>query len=305
MNSETFGEQVQRSCQRGTPWYVLAELLHSRISMTSPSETAEIKAVACAMSGYTVGLLNRYISTYARTTLIAEASRLNASDLLSPVFNGVEAAVKLYDFDRDRGLDALIQLKQGKATLTAVRTKLAEARELQNAAANLPGYSFVPRRLTDVEQERRQASIIRSLQKDFAPLNGRFKKIDWRKRDRLLRCDDLYIVDGDDQGRDHKAVEMVDAGPESEFNHIDTIIPAAILRSSFFKRYYLVFWTDDTEVHAKRAARLLKWLEVDSIGILTVDAHGRVNGHPEMPYDLSEPEHDRSSKLGAMLNADY
>ena len=48
-----------------------------------------------------------------------------------------------------------------------------------------------------------------------------------------------------------------------ELNHIDTIIPAAILRSSFFKRYYLVFWKDDTEVHAKRAARLLKWLEVD------------------------------------------
>ena len=110
----------------------------------SPSETAEIKAIACAMSGYTVGLLNRYISTYARTTLIAEASRLNASDLLSPVFNGVEAAVKLYDFDRDRGLDALIQLKQGKTTLTAVRTKLAEARELQMLRPTFPAIHSSP-----------------------------------------------------------------------------------------------------------------------------------------------------------------
>jgi hypothetical protein len=69
-------------------------------------------------------LLNRYISAFARTKLIAETSRLQPPDLLSPVFNGVEAAVKLYDVDPDRGLYALLQLKEGKTTLAAVRSKL-------------------------------------------------------------------------------------------------------------------------------------------------------------------------------------
>lgn len=305
MKDESLEEEIRRACQRGTPWFVLAELLHSRISTASAGDTAEIKGLACAVSGYSIGLLNRYVSAFARTRLIAEASHLNPSDLLSPVFNGVEAAVKLYDVDRDRGLDALVQLKEGKTTLAAVRSKLVEAKELQTAVAGLPGFTVIPRRLSNVERERRHASIIRSLQSGFAPLSGQYEKADWRKLDKLLRCESLYIVDRGDKDCVRTGVEMVEAGPESDFNHVDTIIPAAILRSSFFKQYYLVFWTKDADAHAKRAARLLKWLEVNSIGALTVEADGLIRGHPELPYGLPEPEHDRSSKFEAMLNADY
>jgi hypothetical protein len=146
---------------------------------------------------------------------------------------------------------------------------------------------------------------VRSLQNGFAPLGGRYEKVDWRKVDKLLRCESFYLVDRGDQDRRRSAVEMVDAGPESDFNHVDALIPAAILRSSFFKHYYLAFWTEDADAHAKRAIRLLKWLEVDSIGVLTVEGDGRVRGHPDLPYDLPKPEHDRSSKLEGMLNADY
>jgi hypothetical protein len=112
-------------------------------------------------------------------------------------------------------------------------------------------------------------------------------------------------VDRNDGDERFSAVEVIDAGPESDFNYIDTLIPASILRSSFFKHYYLVFWSKEADVHAKRAARLLEWLEIDSIGVLTVEKDGRVRGHPSLSYDLPEPEQDRSSKLEQMINADY
>jgi hypothetical protein len=302
MTGVSLEEEVRFVCQRGMPWYSLASVLYSRISTASSRETAEIKALACAVSGYSVGLLNRYISTYARMKMIAEASGLQPIDLLSPVFNGVEAAVKLYDVDQHRGLDALLRLKDGKTTLAAVRTKLVDAKELQSAAA---GLSILPRRLNEIERRRRQASIVRSLQNGFAPLHGKYEKVDWRKADRLLKCENLYLVDRGDQDQRRSAVEMIDAGPASDLNSIDTIIPSAILRSSFFKHYYLVFWKAETDVLAKRAVRLLNWLEVDSIGVLTVEFDGLVRGHPDLPYYLPEPEHDRSPKLEEMLNADY
>jgi hypothetical protein len=295
MNGKLLEDEVRDACRRGVPWHVLAELLYMRInSSASPSETAEIKSVACGVSGYSVGLLNRYVSAFARTKLIADASHIQSSDLLSSVFNGVEAAVKLYDVDPERGLDALLQLKDGKTTLAAVRSRLTEAKELSASRAGLHwGVTGMPRRLAAVERERRQATILQSLQKGFAPLSGRYEKIDWRKTDRLLRCDGLYRVD-DRNGHDGRfsAIEVVDAGPESDFNYIDTLIPASILRSTFFKNYYLAFWTVEADVHAKRAARLLKWLEVSSIGVLTVEKDGRVRGFP-LPYDLSESDQGR------------
>jgi hypothetical protein len=305
MPGKSLQDEIRDASDRTNPWHALAELLYARISESpSPSKTAEIKSIACDASGYSVGLLNRYVATYARAKLIAEATNRPPASLLSSVFNGVEAAVKLYDLDPERGLEALLHLNEGKTTLAAIKSKLTEAKESSATRAGLVSLTGAPRRLSTIERQRRQASMVQSLQKGWAPLSGRCEKIDWRTADKLLACEGFYRVEcSDDKGR-YRAIEAIVVGPETDFNYVDTLIPASILRSTFFKDYYLAFWTQEADAHAARAVRLLKWLEVRSIEVVTVEKNGLVTMHPP-PTELYAPEHDRSSKLEEMINADY
>jgi hypothetical protein len=158
--------------------------------------------------------------------------------------------------------------------------------------------------LSTIERQRRQASMVQSLQKGWAPLSGRCEKIDWRTADKLLACEGFYRVEcSDDKGR-YRAIEAIVVGPETDFNYVDTLIPASILRSTFFKDYYLSFWVEEADAHVKRAVGLLKWLEVYSIGVATVEKDGFVTIHLR-PNELFAPDHDRTSKLEEMINADY
>jgi hypothetical protein len=56
------------------------------------------------------------------------------------------------------------------------------------------------------------------------------------------------------------------------------------------------------DVHFQRALLLTKWLEADSIGVVSVHTDGRVIIHQQ---PTGEPSPDRSAKLNEMLAAEY
>jgi len=195
-------------------------------------------------------------------------------------------------------------LKEGKTTLAAIKSNLTETKELSANRAGLVSLMGPPRRLSAIERQRRQTSTVQLLQKGWPPLSGRCEKIDWRSADRLLACEGLYRVECYGEKGRYRAIEAIDVGPETDFNFVDTLIPASILRSTFFKDYYLAFWTKEADAHAKRAVRLLKWLDIHSIGVMTVEKNGLVTAHLR-PDEAYAPDHDRTSKLEEMINADY
>ncbi len=299
-----FAEEVRAACQRGTDWHVLAKLLFEKVdNAAAPREVANVKAIAVDASGYTIGLLNRYVATYARAKLIADNESLPVEELLAPVFNGVETALKLFDLNAERGLHELRLLHAGKTTLAAVRAKLAEAKDLNASYAGLQG-AAIPRRLGDIRKDQRQTLIMKSLQNGWPQLSGGYQKIEFKRADRMLSCDCLYRVDRG-AGR-CSGVELVDGGAAPVFNYIDGLLPASLLRASFFDAYYMIFWTNDSAAHANRAVGLLGWLGIVSIQVLIVERDGLVRRISPDPDGLpSEDVHDRKSKLEEMLAGEH
>jgi hypothetical protein len=124
---DAFKETLTASCRRGVPWHESAKIIHDRVAAIVPSRVAEIKAVACDVTGYSLGTVNRYVNVVSKLIRISEQESLHLADLCSPAFNSVETASKIYELDAVDGLSCLRELKQEVLSLEDVRARYGKA----------------------------------------------------------------------------------------------------------------------------------------------------------------------------------
>jgi hypothetical protein len=302
-----FEELLKSRPTREVAWYELAEAIALAEQESSSGEAASaVRAAAVAASGYSANLIARYAATYDRIKRISGAGGPAMSDMLAPPFNTVEAAVKLYELDQQKGLEAFRRIKAGKLTLAAVRAELTDAKvratswdSTSSPATSLPSVKFLSK---DVRR-RRQSTIITSLQRGFAPLSGQYEEMTWRVKDSFLEGEGIYRIrraaSFDPSMEEHYGLETVVMASERGPRFIDTILPASIVRARFFLQYYLAFWSHEPMSQIEHAVWLLDALEEETIGVVSVGPDGRVELHRE-PISRANP--DTVARLQQMLS---
>lgn len=293
--------------QKNLAWHELAEAItFAEQGSSSSEEASSIRRSAIAASGYSAGLINRYVATYDRIKKISDADGPAMSDMLSPAFNTVEAAVKLIELDRQKGLDAFRRLKDGSLTLATVRAELTNAKvratdrdPTKPPASSSSGLKFLSR---DVRRYR-QNEIVNALQRGFEPLAGQYEAITWRVQGSFLEGEGIYrirransFVPATEQ---HYGLETVVMATEKGPHFVDTILPASIVRARCFLQYYLAFWSHEPKNQIEHAIRLLDAMKEDTIGIVSVGQDGQVVLRRD-PKQRANPE--MVARLQAMLS---
>jgi hypothetical protein len=283
--------------QRDLAWHEVAEAIAlAEQDNSSAEEASSIRASAVAASGYSAGLINRYMATYDRIKRISDSGGPAMNDMLAPAFNTVEAAVKLFELDRQKGLDAFRRLKDGTLTLATVRSELTDAKvratdrdPTKPPASSSSGLKFLSR---DVRRYR-QNEIVSALQRGFAPLSGQYEEMSWRVKDSFLESEGIYRIRRAasfvPSKEEHYGLETVVMAAEKGPRFVDTILPASIVRARFFLQYYLAFWSHESKDQIEHAVRLLDALREETIGIVSVGQDGQVVPRRD-PKQRANPE---------------
>jgi hypothetical protein len=283
-------------------WHEVAKAI-ALAEQQAPEEVGTIRSSAAAASGYSAGLIARYLATYDRIRRISDDGGPAMGDMLAPAFNTVEAAVKLFELDRQKGLDAFRRLKDGKLTLAAVRSELTDAkvRASERDPTRPSSFSSGVKLLSKDVRRRRQSAVVSAIQRGFAQLSGQYEELAWRGKDSFLQGEGVYRIRRastfDSQMEQNFGLETVVMAPEKGPRFVDTILPATIVRARFFLQYYLAFWLHPMD-QIERATLILDALEEDTIGIVSVGQDGRVELRRKA---VSHAKPDAVDRMQAML----
>jgi hypothetical protein len=266
--------------RRGEPWYVIAMALDEAVTGASALGYGEdvVRKIAEDASGLSRGLLTRYLSTIRRVKAAAAANGLAANELLSPGFNAVEAAVRLYDRSPLQGLEILKDLAKGRIALRHVQRAISQDFEKEEA-------SFDPRSRT----LRRRGLELQSVEKALA---GFFPK-DWLQRRppmRYFRHIGWEIRDQD--GVCKWGIDVIAAHTDEASSEVEALLPGAALLSLYFPGFYIAFSPNSPQRAADEAVGALELLGLPWIGVLKVRPDLSVD-EPRKPKGCPDP--DRSS----------
>jgi hypothetical protein len=266
------------------PWFVMAGRIEAALAEGTAIGYGEdvIKNVVVETSKLSWGVVTRYLSTIRRVKAAAAAAGLETEALLSPGFNGVEAAVRLYDRSASEGLDALVGLREGRLSAGDVSDKLA-LRDLKETESSR-GMRL-----------RRRGTAIDGVEKALAKESGRlFPKDSTVKRRPALRYfrrvgmevrrEDGTCVCGLD-------IMASDAGTAAD--ELDEGLSKVVLLSTYFPRFFLVFSADYPAAAVDEAMGALDLIGVRWLGVMKVTPEGTVE---TLRKPVGAPAPDRSAE---------
>jgi hypothetical protein len=271
--------------RRGDPWYVIAMALDEAITGASALGYGEdvVRKIAEDATGLSRGLLTRYLSTIRRVKAAAAAAGLALNEILSPGFNAVETAVRLYDRSPSQGLDILQDLARGRIGLRHVKRAVSQDFELEEA-------SFDPRSRT----LRRRGLELQTVEKALAL----FFPGDWLQRRppmRYFRHIGWEIRDQD--GVCKSGVDVIAAHTDEASSELEAVLPSAALLSHYFPRFYIAFSPNSPRRAADEAVGALELLGLPWFGVIKVQPDLSVD---ELRKPKGRPDPDRCSEYESL-----
>ena len=169
-------KRVMSERRKGRPWHDIALALEETLSEASAIGLAEdtIRRMAQDASGLSRATLGRYVAAVRKLKAAARAAGLPLIALLSPGFNAVEGALRLYERSETKGLETLQALAAGRTGLSEVKRAVSE-----DFASGEDTYSERSRLL------RRRNLELQAIE---SALVGHFSKDSFVQRRPALRC---------------------------------------------------------------------------------------------------------------------
>lgn len=264
----------------GAPWHQIGQALRDRPEYFDAPAWRRLVSDIARESGYAPVMFPRYVALYNRITAIAGSS-LEIASLLPPTFTGGEIAVRLYDRNQEKGLQALRNLRQRRTTIGKLRDDLSkeplpEKRELRgswNERAKVIANAEI---LLSRKAARTGNTVVRRQPLPHFSRTG-FEVLS--KEGRRLAGIDLYLPD---------LTQNLTQDPLEP-------IAKSVLLSLYFPRFHLMFAHGFSEEDLARAEALLNAFDAGSIGMIV------------MPNDNSIAEHRPASPRDSHLaqSADY
>lgn len=255
--------QDMKERRRGEPWYTTALRLDEAMSDAASFGYGEdiVRRLAEEASGLSRGVLTRYVSTIRRVKAAAAAAGVQTNSLLSPGFNGVETAVRLYDRSPAQGLDTLKKLADGKLTLSQVKSAVSRAFEASEESFGARSRTL---RRRGFEIQAVYDAIAGYFPKDSLitrrPPMRYFRHVGWEVRTAGGAC--VCAVD---------AMAPRTEDPSFEF---ETLFPSAALLSQYFPSYYVAFSPASPAPVADQAVAAIERLGLKWFGVMKTGSDG-------------------------------
>ena len=248
-------------------WHETAARIDAMIASGDADETAA-KRLAEEATGLSWGLMTRYLSAYRRVKAAARKAHMPPEALLSPAFNGVEAAVRLYDRSDHHGLQALQDLALGKTSLTEVRDTLKHITEARLAARSSDRGSVLRGRADQI------GLIEEALTENADEIFGKDSKIRARPRLLYVRKPGFEVAAN---GAVRAGVDTYVSGQGAGRDRVDDVLPTALLLSTWFPAFYLACSPSTADEEAWNLVGALEIIgKAPWIGVLRVTADGDV-----------------------------
>ncbi|MBU4459617.1 MAG: hypothetical protein KJ579_03530 [Verrucomicrobia bacterium] len=288
---EHFKRMLAEAREAKKPWFEIARLMSDEIG--TPAEdgkAAHVISAAREATGLSPQILKRHLVLLARVRTIAAEMGVPEKEILSPLFNAQEIAVRLHKtIPKAEAADVLLRLARGELNLPRVR-------ELQAQLA-APFARFDPNRVIARQRRSVNAGIVEIALMRSAP------KL-WGTGSTVTRRPQLLFVGGrpgyEVIGADGSVLAGIDVlFPDSEMNrdYLETNLGVSLLLAPFFSKFYLAMSPDADEDAAKRLLEVLDWFGYGWVGILAVEGEDgvSVSRAPE-----GEPSPDRTSKYESL-----
>ncbi|MEH2524202.1 MULTISPECIES: hypothetical protein [unclassified Bradyrhizobium] len=248
------------------PWHVTAGLMRQALA-PGKLDSETVRRIASEATGLSWGLLTRYLNVLGRIETAASSAGVPPDDLISPGFNGVEIAIRLYDRSSELGLAALRGLHDGTTSLAEVRNRLASA-PAGSADADVVSRS----RLL-----RRNATEIQAVEDAVEAARGALFPKDSiiRRRRGLLYFRRVGIEIIASNGAPLCGLDIVTDSAQGR-DSLDAGLAQSVLLSTYFPRFHLVFSPSADASTIDEAVSALELLTVPWIGIIQVLETGRL-----------------------------
>ncbi len=219
---------------------------------------ARVRVLAEDASKLSWAILSRYLSATRRIRAITVFEGVALDDVLSFGFNAVEAAVRLYDRDRQSGLTALRDLRLGRQTLAGVRRSLELAR-----AGNADESEVSKSRLL-----RKRALELKGAETAVHQDNAKLFSVECEitRRPRLSFFKQLGI-EARVEGRLVGGANIYAQDAALRSDRFDSDLPAAMLLARFHPRFYLIFSQGTDKNVVDRATSALKAFGSANVGV--------------------------------------
>jgi hypothetical protein len=273
MDLEDFRDVLRRAAAE--PWFYQAALILDPYRDLSLEQR---KAEATRSSEFSRNMLSRYLSVLSRIREIAGRHNIPVGQLLTPVFSATEIAVRIYDRDPVSGLEALGKLKERRTTLVQLRNQLSQIEKIQGADKQARARRIDACEVALKPFVEKQFGVSSTLIR--RPALAAFAKVGWIVLDQHKRpiC----------------GIDFFD----SEGQMLEARLVPAILLSSFFKQFYVLFSDPFQEGFASDSEKTLDFFQALSFGTLYLGANGPVevvrpatgSPHPDRSMDYGNLE---------------
>lgn len=279
-------ESVIRALSRdenpGCTWHDVAVALEELIALAQRDQwqgDAQIRTIAEGSAKLSWAILTRYLSAARRLRTVATREEVAIEELLSPGFNALEAAIRLYERHRDDGLTALRDLHYGRQTLAGVRRSLEFARAGNAVGSEVSKSLLLRKRASELKLAEA------ALHKDGSRLFGNGCSIIRRPPLQYFRqfgvdarVDGLLVGGGN--------VFTQDAGTRSD--RFDVDLPASLLLAQYYPRFFLIFSQGaDTKI-MDRAEGALENFGATHVGV-AYQQHSKLEIIRQVKNELSAP----------------
>jgi hypothetical protein len=261
--------EMKAALERGEPWYALVRRFDAAFDAAlDHDEQMTVQEASEAATGLSPLMWRRQRAALTKTEEIARDTGLPLESLLSGTFAHQELAVRAYDRSPDEGLKILMSSANGSVRLT-------EIRELLN---HLPpkdptGSKAARAAVGDAKRDGR-ALVDQALKDSSAKLWGKGCAIVRRPRLRFMSGDGYEVIARN--GTIAAGVDVTDVGIRTNQDRVQQTLPASLLSSTFFPRFYIACRSTDGGGTAKRSADTLDWLGASWVGVLAVRSDGFV-----------------------------
>lgn len=248
---------------KGEAWHVLALRLDEAVVGATSLGYGEdvVKRMAEEATGLSWGLVTRYLSTIRRVKIAAAAAGVATETLLSPGFNSVEIAVRLYDRSPAQGLEALKSLTEGRIMSAQLKRKLAESFALEESA-------FDPRSRTLRRRGLELQTVETALKRGVGTVFPKDSFVQRRPYLRFFRRIGMEVRGPD--GACVCGLDLMTSHADDASGELEDAFPSAYMLSLYFPAFYFVFSPNSPQRAVDEAISALELFECPWFGVMKV-----------------------------------
>lgn len=236
-------------------WFETAKKIRALVGEgNSPwtSDAVSVKRKFAETTGYSLNLINRYLTLDLRIERIAMEQGLRYEDIISDSFNATETAARVYQLNPGDSVKLLKLINQRKITLSEIRKRTKELSTRIYTGRSTIGLDLL---------------LLNTLRRNGSEIWGKDGVVA-RRRGSLLGSSNNFEVLVDAERQTYDFIENYRWIWRGAGKQLESRIARSMTMSSFVRNLYIIYYPDPPSEVISMTIKVLDWLEAPTIGVL-------------------------------------